>query len=65
MPISQWLEYVWETKRGNFSYYNAYQQRKQKSQEKTTRNLFLKVIYIRYLRRSKSCSKHSAAANLI
>lgn len=46
MPIAQWLEYVWETKRGNFSYYNTDQQRKQKSQKKTTRNLFLKVIYV-------------------
>ena len=46
MPIAQWLEYVWETKRGSFSYYNADQQRKQKSQEKTTRNLFLKVICV-------------------
>ena len=46
MPIAQWLEYVWETKRGNFSYYNTDQQRKQKSQKKTTQNLFLKVIYV-------------------
>ena len=46
MPIAQWLEYLWETKRGDFSCCNADQQRKQKSQEKTTRNLFLKVIYV-------------------
>lgn len=46
MPIAQWLEYVRETKRGNFSYYNTDQQRKQKSQKKTTQNLFLKVIYV-------------------